>query len=64
MTEPKGAEREKILNQCHAKAQNKIRRIHATELRKLYLEEVKKAGLTLRTQGSTIELLGKEVSNA
>jgi hypothetical protein len=57
MSEPKGAERERILNQCHARAQNKLRRIHAIELRELYLEEIKKVGMTLRPQGSTIELL-------
>jgi hypothetical protein len=62
MNEPRGAEREKLLNQCHSRAQNKIRRIHAVELRKLYLEEVKKAGLTLRPLGSTIELLGGELN--
>ena len=57
MSEPKGAEREKLTAQCHARAQNRLRKIHEVELRELYLDELKKVGITLRPQGSTVELL-------
>lgn len=56
MTEPRGAERERLTNLCHARARNTLRKIYKEQYRVIYMEELKKVGITLRETGSTAEV--------
>ena len=54
--EPTGKERTRILSNCQGKAQNRLRIVYAEQYREFYLEEVRKAGITLRGEGSTAKI--------
>jgi hypothetical protein len=52
MSEPKGAEREKIMQLCHARARYALQKMYPEEYRLLYTAESEKAGLTLKQHQS------------
>jgi hypothetical protein len=52
MSEPKGAEREKIMQLCHARARYALQKMYPEEYRLLYTAELEKAGLTLKQHQS------------
>ena len=54
--EPTGKERTRVLSNCQGKAQNRLRIVYAEQYREFYLEEVRKAGITLRGEGSTAKI--------
>ena len=44
------------MSNCQGKAQNRLRKEYNEQYRAFYLEELKKAGITLRRNGSTAEI--------
>ena len=56
MVQPSGNDRKRILSNCQGKAQNRLRIMYAEKYREFYLEELKKAGIILRDEGSSKEV--------
>lgn len=56
MVQPTGNDRKRILSNCQGKAQTRLRIVYAEQYREFYLEEIKKAGIILRDEGSSKEV--------
>ena len=56
MVQPSGNDRKRILSNCQGKAQTRLRIVYAEQYREFYLEEIRKAGIILRDEGSSKEV--------